>query len=428
MFLDEARLAARIQHPNVVSVLDVVAAEGELFLVMDYVHGESFATLLKRAQATDIAIPTKIVVGIALDLLYGLHAAHEARSERGDALGIVHRDVSPQNVLVGADGIARVLDFGIAKAAAMRTRAETRSGYIKGKLSYMAPEQVATRQVDRRTDVYAAAVVLWEALTGNRFFPPLEVGALMAQILTRDHVPPSRWNKSLPAGLDEVVLRGLARDPESRYATAHDMAADLERVLSPARPREIGEWVQLVARQSLGARAESMSEVEVATLAEGAQHGAVSSEISATKPANELTLRSKVEWRPPRHDFGRWFMAGVAGVILLGVFAGYATFRAASSFRHETPASLPEARATAASLDAPLPASAVPAPAPVPLEDSPAWPEPFVAQPVPTSGPPPMTSARAFPRRSSPTPQPRNCQPPYTVDSDGVQVLKRWCF
>jgi serine/threonine-protein kinase len=250
----------------------------------------------------------------------------------------------------------------------------------------------------------------------------------MAQILTRDHVPPSRWNKSLPGGLDEVVLRGLARDPDSRYATAQEMAVDLERVASPARPREIGEWVQLVARQSLGARAASMSEVEVATLTEGSQEATVSSEISTKKPANEVTLRSKIEWRPPRQDLGRWFMAGLAAVILLGIASGYATFRAASSLRQQTAAPLPEAHATAASLSAPVAASVIPpSPSPTPLPDAPPSPRPLATQPTPTSGPP-KTLAHASPRRSPATAQTKNCQPPYTVDSDGVQVLKPWCF
>jgi serine/threonine-protein kinase len=166
MFLDEARLAARVQHPNVVSVLDVVASERELFLVMDYVHGEALSRLLKHARACGIPVPANIVCAVLLDLLYGLHAAHEALSERGDPLNIVHRDVSPQNVLVGVDGIARVLDFGIAKPA-QRVHQSTRTGQLKGKLSYMAPEQFSTGAVDRRADVYSAAVLLWEALTGE---------------------------------------------------------------------------------------------------------------------------------------------------------------------------------------------------------------------------------------------------------------------
>src|SRR4051794_29784074 len=138
MFLDEARLAARVRHPNVVPTLDVVAAQGELFLVMEYVQGESFARLLHVTKSNGQRIPRDIVCAVLASVLHGLHAAHEAKSERGEALGIVHRDVSPQNILVGVDGIARVLDFGIAKAAG---RAQvTREGQVRGKMAYIAPE------------------------------------------------------------------------------------------------------------------------------------------------------------------------------------------------------------------------------------------------------------------------------------------------
>jgi serine/threonine protein kinase len=148
MFLDEARVAARIQHPNVVPTLDVVSLEGELFLVMDYVAGESLGRLLRALRDRGPRVPPRIVGSIMTNVLYGLHAAHEARSERGEPLGLIHRDVSPQNVLVGLDGVARVLDFGVAKAAG---RVQTTGdGQVKGKLSYMPPEQIAGGEIDRR--------------------------------------------------------------------------------------------------------------------------------------------------------------------------------------------------------------------------------------------------------------------------------------
>jgi len=140
MFLDEARLAARIRHPNVVPTLDVVATQGELFLVMDYVQGESLSRLIRAARERGHRIPPRIVSSILTGALHGLHAAHEAKNERGEPLNIVHRDISPQNVLVGSDGVPRVLDFGVAKAAG-RVQT-TREGQLKGKLAYMAPEQI----------------------------------------------------------------------------------------------------------------------------------------------------------------------------------------------------------------------------------------------------------------------------------------------
>src|SRR5262249_55543870 len=154
------RLAAHIRHPNVVPTLDVVDVDSELYVVMEYVHGESLSRLLRAAQEMGEPIPLPIVVAIACGMLHGLHAAHEATNARGEPLHVVRRDVSPPNVLVGTDGVARVLDFGIAKAAA---RAHTtRDGQLKGKLPYMAPEQLKGDEATRRSDVYSAAVVLWE--------------------------------------------------------------------------------------------------------------------------------------------------------------------------------------------------------------------------------------------------------------------------
>jgi len=160
MFLDEAWLAARIQHPNVVQTLDVVTTEGELFLVMEYVQGETLARLERSAREAGELPPARVVVGIASSMLHGLHAAHEAKDESGKALSIVHRDVSPQNVMVGVDGIARLLDFGVAKAT-VRLQT-TREGQLKGKLAYMAPEQLAG-QATRASDIYSAGVVCGRA-------------------------------------------------------------------------------------------------------------------------------------------------------------------------------------------------------------------------------------------------------------------------
>src|SRR5262245_43534916 len=157
MFLDEARLAARVQHPNVVSTLDVVANEGDLFLVMEYVRGETLARLAPPSKQPRVVVPLRIAVSIVAGALHGLHAAHEAKDEKSSPLGVVHRDVSPQNILVGADGIPRVLDFGIAKA--MGASHVTREGQVKGKLAYMAPEQLRGQPVTRKVDIYASAVV-----------------------------------------------------------------------------------------------------------------------------------------------------------------------------------------------------------------------------------------------------------------------------
>jgi serine/threonine protein kinase len=271
MFLDEARLAARIRHPNVVPTLDVVATSGELFLVMEYVPGESVARLARAMREHEQTVPLRITSTIVAGLLHGLHAAHEAKDERGYPLGIVHRDVSPQNVLVGTDGVPRVLDFGVAKAAGrMQT---TKEGQIKGKLSYMPPEQLNGGTVSRQTDIYAAGVVLWELLTGRRLFAADNEGAVVAKVLEGRILPPSQvlasgkrtitnsMQRQLEA-VDALVMRALAKDPQARFATAREMAVGLERALQPATASDVGEWVEHVAREVLHSRAALVAEIE----------------------------------------------------------------------------------------------------------------------------------------------------------------------
>jgi serine/threonine protein kinase len=219
MFLDEARLVGRIRHQNVVPTLDIVASEDELFLVMEYVQGESLWRLMKAAHDKRVRVPPHVAVTIVSHVLHGLHAAHEARSEAGEPLQIVHRDVSPQNVLVGTDGASRILDFGIARTS---VRDETTSGgRVKGKLSYMAPEQLGPGPVTRTADVYATAVILWELLSGRRLFHRgMSTEALVIDKLFRGQIPkPSAHNEALPYALDAVVLRGLAREPTERVAS-----------------------------------------------------------------------------------------------------------------------------------------------------------------------------------------------------------------
>jgi eukaryotic-like serine/threonine-protein kinase len=260
MFLDEARLAARIRHPNVVATLDVVTTSEEVFLVLEYVHGETLARLVKLAGALGEQIPVSIAAAIASGGLHGLHAAHEARNERGDPLGIVHRDVSPQNIMVGVDGVARVLDFGIAKAIGRLHT--TREGLIKGKLAYMAPEQIRGEPVTRRSDVYAMSVVLWEALTGLRLFSAENEGALLDRVLTAPVKPPSKFASGVPRSLDRIVLRGLSRDPNERFATARAMADAIHEAIAIAVNPVVGDWVGRVAAEPIARQAGWVAEIE----------------------------------------------------------------------------------------------------------------------------------------------------------------------
>jgi serine/threonine-protein kinase len=227
---------------------------------MDYVAGESLANLTHEAQRRGIRIPPRVTLSVVTGLLYGLQAAHEATNESGEPLSIVHRDVSPQNVLVGVDGVARVLDFGVAKAT-WRNQT-TREGQLKGKLSYMAPEQVKQGAIDRRTDVYSAAVVLWETLTGRRLFSGDNPAAIVNDIMGASVGAPSAVVPDIPAGLDAVVLRGLERDPSRRFQTAIQMARALEDVGAGATPAQVAECVHLIASAQLEQRAGRIAEIE----------------------------------------------------------------------------------------------------------------------------------------------------------------------
>jgi serine/threonine protein kinase len=260
MFLDEARLAARVRHPNVIPTLDVVATQGELFLVMEYVQGESLAKLVRSCADRGESVPVRIAASIMSGALLGLQAAHDAHDEHGTPLGLVHRDVSPQNILVGADGVPRVLDFGVAKALG-RTQS-TREGQVKGKLSYMAPEQFHGEAVTRQADIYAAAVVLWEALTGRRLFSGDNEAIVLARIVKHEVVPPSRYRSEVSHELDRVVLKGIASKPAHRYASARDMALALEKSVGPVSTIEVSEWVEQVAGAQLSDRAQQIASIE----------------------------------------------------------------------------------------------------------------------------------------------------------------------
>jgi len=261
-FLDEARLAARIRHPNVVQTLDVVTASHELLLVMEYVDGETLADLRRLREQRGVSFPIDIAAGIVAGALHGLDAAHGAKDENGLPLNIVHRDVSPQNIILGRDGVPRVLDFGVAKAAA-RFRS-TQGEVMKGKLRYMAPEQVTAKGVDRRTDVFAAGIVLWETLAGRTLFEVSEGGAaaVINRVINAPIVPPSTYRPDVARELDAVVMRALQRAPEERYQTALEFAEALEDALRMPTARTMGRWVVAVAGDVLDQRAEQIAEIE----------------------------------------------------------------------------------------------------------------------------------------------------------------------
>jgi eukaryotic-like serine/threonine-protein kinase len=294
MFVDEARLVSRISHPNVIPTLDVVSTQGEVFLVMDYVHGESLSKLLSAVRAQKTRVSPHIVSAIMSGVLRGLHAAHEATHPKRGALNIVHRDISPQNVLVGVDGSPRVLDFGVAKALD-RLQEMTREGQLKGKLAYMAPEQFSGGQVTRAVDIFAASIVLWEALTARRLFAAEKQVETVMKIVEQPVKPPSNFMMDLEKtvgadaykmleSLDRIVLRGLEKDPAKRFPTAREMA-------QPAAPSEVTEWVELYARDALAERSEMLGTLAADSMSRISAPAAVA-QIAATRSQPQLTPSS----------------------------------------------------------------------------------------------------------------------------------------
>lgn len=260
LFREEAALAMRIDHPNVVPMLDVVAIDDELFLVMQYVEGETLGSVVRTVRKAGGRVPLPILGSIMTGLLEGLHAAHETKGDSGEPLEIVHRDVSPHNVIIGVDGRTRVLDFGVAKALGrVRTVADEP---MTGKLSYMAPEQVRGASVDRRADLYAASILLWEAATTKRLFTGQTDRAIILSQLSTPAPPPSSVASDVPPELDHIALRGLAKTPDMRFSTALEMADAIAKVLPQAADAEVAEWLGEVAKVSLTRRRERCRDVQ----------------------------------------------------------------------------------------------------------------------------------------------------------------------
>jgi serine/threonine-protein kinase len=257
MLVDEARLASSIQHDNVVKVREMGFDNGEPFIVMDYVEGASLADVRKELSAVGRAIDSRFAVRIALDALAGLQAAHVLHDDKGKPLGIVHRDVSPHNVLIGCDGSARLTDFGIAKAA---DRVQTtRTHEVKGKLAYLAPERIDKRRMCTvQSDVFSMAVVLWECIAGRRLFRGDEAIETLQEVVSAPIPSLRRIGAPIPQALDDTILRGLSRDLETRYKTAAEFADALQRASGGrpniATPAEIASLIEALFGERLRVR------------------------------------------------------------------------------------------------------------------------------------------------------------------------------
>jgi serine/threonine protein kinase len=420
MFMDEARLAARVHHPNVVQTLDVVASEGELFLVMEYVPAVSLSQLLHVAQTNRQRVPASVAAAIVAHVLQGLHAAHEATDEAGNPLDIVHRDVSPQNILVGADGAARVLDFGIAKASGRAAHA-TREGQVKGKFAYMAPEQITNVRVTRQSDIFAASIVLWEALTGTRLFQAESEPALLARVLSAPIPPPSAVAPELGCELDQVVLRGLARDLSIRYATAREMVRDLEAHAALANASQVGEWVERLSGEELAQRAARVAEIENESRS---ARVSVEAALATSIEAHEIGTAGepKAVVRTRRETYG-------LGTLLVVAIVGAAAIVTGLTWGRSAPARAVERSAPSTAFASAQPPAAAPPPEKVPVPPDPPGARAELPAPASSARRPPASETRPAARPAvKPTAAGIGCDPPYYADSKGHLIYKPECF
>ena len=258
-FLDEARVAATLNHPNIVSILEVGEWEGVYYLAMEYIKGADLVQLQIDAYKKGKKIPISVAGQIIADSANGLDHAHHASNMSGDALNIVHRDISPHNIMIRTDGVAKVVDFGIAKAAGRLTR--TATGMIKGKLHYMSPEQIQGQTITGATDQFALGVVLWEMLARKRLFKEKSDIRTYERIVACDIPALSSVNSEIPPEFEKIVMRMLAKDPAERYPRIGEAGSDLNRFVhlydQKAGNQQVSDFLQEVFESALEDRAKA---------------------------------------------------------------------------------------------------------------------------------------------------------------------------
>lgn len=428
MFLDEARVASELRHPAVVPVIDVVEDHGELLLVMDYVEGVSLDRVLDAARECQEPFPHDVAVRIFLDALAGTHSAHETRDAAGQLLGIVHRDLSPHNLLVGVDGSTRILDFGIAHAEGKMH--QTRAGVVRGKASYMAPEQLSGYVLDARADVYSLGITLWEVLVGRRAFSRNSDAEIAVLALTTRPLAPHEAKPEIPRALSDVVLRAIEKEREERWPDAHAFAEALERALPPASPREVARFLKLIAADVLDERQRLVRSVATQSQSDGATTSASSNSGTSTKSSSDgapstsssstsLTTDSAVsrsitatEARPKRVGLvlAATLLAGAA--LIVAFILTKRSSPAPPLERESTAARPPEARTTPSP-----PANPTPAP---PTKPAPSAASSTTAKPI-SAKPASIRPSEAKPAEAKPPPQPTQTKPTETKPTEAPQ-------
>jgi serine/threonine-protein kinase len=329
MFLDEARITAAIGHPNVASVFDMGEQDGSYYLAMEYVHGQNLKDLLKAASRSEGALHWSMVCRVVADAAAGLHAAHELTGAEGTPLGVVHRDVSPQNLLVSYDGNVKVVDFGIAYAA--ERLATTAAGTVKGKAAYMSPEQVDARPVDRRSDIFALGIVLWEGICMRRLFRADTEAATLLRVRDAVVPPPLEVDPALPPELEQITLRALAKEPEDRFATGAELEDALNQLLVQQGHHVGRQQIQTTMDLLFHDRRKIKDEQIQRAMAEEATSppvavgmGADKYSSSSTSLAVSAAMEKEQIFGPSRLTYliGGLAVLGVVGLLLLLLFGG----------------------------------------------------------------------------------------------------------
>ncbi len=340
MLRDEARVASLVRHPNVVPVIDVVEADGELFLVQEYVESAALSTLWKAANEQGGPLSIAVGVRVIADVLAGLHAAHEAVDMRGVRLEVVHRDISPQNIVVGVDGGSRLIDFGVAKAQHRIT--ETKSGSFKGKYGYMSPEQAKAIPIDRRSDLFAAGSVLHEVLTGRRLFQGENEFDTFRRIAEGEIGPPSAIVPGIPIELDRVVMRALDRDRDARFQTAAEFLEALEAAYMPAPARDVATTVERRCGTRLAERRSALTRMVEGAIAPldpvqspRSEQATIPSIPSAIRRATDGTMGASTSDFEVSAARRKWWIAGVGAGAVVAV-AAVVTFAVADSSTLDT--------------------------------------------------------------------------------------------
>ncbi|HVH48214.1 MAG TPA: serine/threonine-protein kinase, partial [Labilithrix sp.] len=265
MFLDEARIASRIIHPNVAQILELGEQDDILYIVMEYVDGDSVAKIGRLALKRGSALPPGVSMRIVAETCAGLHAAHQLKDPAGESLGVVHRDVSPQNILLTTGGSAKVIDFGLVKAK-NRSAGETGQGVVKGKIRYMAPEQVLSKGIDHRADVWAAGMCLYELLVGHAPYHTEDDLDVVKRLMSADPLPP--FDVALPPPIEKILGKALVKDPEGRFDSCAQMRRAIESAIHelalPAENEHVAEFLQTTLPELASKRAKTIAQATVA--------------------------------------------------------------------------------------------------------------------------------------------------------------------